>query len=302
MLDTERLRIVFLDVDGVLHPADTPSLVSGAEASCVASEDLFLESCMQRLRRIALESGAAIVLSSSWRLEPEGLREVARRLGQWGMQIYDATPLDSSMGSLSRAEEIVCWLREHRENVKAFVVLDDLDLTDSLGPSACVVVDGSAGLAEGDVEAALKVLTCTTGADLIDSTFGVFEERERLYAAGWRPWKKKKKDKTEKKAKKEQSKKDDDIGKEGEEEDNEGEKKLLENHEHTEKREKVRKEKMEKKMKEKKDTPLKKDKKEKKRKEEKEVKQENEESKDQEDMADKKDKNDKEDGAEQETS
>merc|ERR1711933_216574 len=51
------LRVLFLDIDGVLHRADGTS-------------GLFKEDCMQRLKRIVDGVGATIVLSSSWRLIP----------------------------------------------------------------------------------------------------------------------------------------------------------------------------------------------------------------------------------------
>lgn len=170
---TERpSSVIFLDVDGVLHAAD--SVVPGSD------EDLFLEPCLQRLCRIVAATGAKIVLSSSWRLEEEALAEVRRQLERVGLELYDTTRRDSSFGYASRAEEILDWLRE-AEAVETCVVLDDLDLRHAIDSSCCVVVDGKEGLRDVDVEAAVQALT---GAGQVAALLAEGQPRDE--SSAWR--------------------------------------------------------------------------------------------------------------------
>jgi len=102
--------VVFLDVDGVLHS--------------LYGEEIFRESCCRLLQQLLLATGAAIVLSSSWREDPgkvallnEMLR--SRRL----MPVHDCTRVLNG----PREEEICEWLRRHPE-ARRWVAIDDLDL------------------------------------------------------------------------------------------------------------------------------------------------------------------------------
>jgi len=60
------LRIVFLDVDGVLHS--------------LHGQDFFVEECMQSLFKITHGSGAQIVLSSTWRTRDDQVVLLNRQL------------------------------------------------------------------------------------------------------------------------------------------------------------------------------------------------------------------------------
>lgn len=170
---SELLRPIFLDIDGVLHSADFP----GSRGS--TGQDLFLSDCLQRLKCIVTQAKAVIILSSSWRLEPESVAEVRRQLAHFEMAIYGSTCCESSLGCISRAEEIMQWLREHRECIESHVVLDDLDLTSSLGSSHCIVVDGSKGLSDHDVLTAIAMLTSSVAGVSVDKTMIAFEAAER---------------------------------------------------------------------------------------------------------------------------
>ena len=61
--------VIFLDVDGVLHP-----LVVEFRDGKLSDEHLFRPDCMRNLKRIVDETGAELVLSSSWR-QFEGPKE-----------------------------------------------------------------------------------------------------------------------------------------------------------------------------------------------------------------------------------
>ncbi|CAK8988536.1 Hypothetical protein (Fragment) [Durusdinium trenchii] len=188
-------RVIFLDVDGVLHPADAPG------GNALEDEDLFRRPCLERLAWVANHGHAAIVLSSSWRLDKDSLAEVERHLASVGLSVLDSTATDASMGPSARAQEIVDWLRAH-EATEACVVLDDLDLSPSLGKS-CVIVNGQEALTDADAESAVEVLTTDAGdvSELLKAFVQVGEEmawRHRWEMLERKAAKKKKKKKEKK--------------------------------------------------------------------------------------------------------
>eukprot|EP00747_Dinoflagellata_sp_TGD_P171760 gnl/TRDRNA2_/TRDRNA2_206588_c0_seq1.p1 gnl/TRDRNA2_/TRDRNA2_206588_c0~~gnl/TRDRNA2_/TRDRNA2_206588_c0_seq1.p1 ORF type:complete len:197 (-),score=29.73 gnl/TRDRNA2_/TRDRNA2_206588_c0_seq1:70-660(-) len=148
----KKLRVVFLDIDGVVHPVEEEDV-----------NRLFLPHCLTRLQRLLTCTGAVVVLSSNWRLEDDMLEEAKSCLAEFAISIHDTTPLLAG-----RATEILTWLRDHRDEVCAFVVLDDMDLCPpsvptamgrALGAENCIVVDGLVGLTDDDIARAIQLLT-----------------------------------------------------------------------------------------------------------------------------------------------
>ena len=89
--------VVFLDVDGVLHP------------HAVTSEDQFFNpSCVDALEHLLKQTGAHVVLSSFWRESPANVARINSVLDSRGLpHILGSTP---SMLLGSRTEEIRRWL------------------------------------------------------------------------------------------------------------------------------------------------------------------------------------------------
>ena len=107
-------KVLFLDVDGVLHAAD-------------AKHRPFRQPCMEVLKTIIEESECHVVLSSNWRFDSWGLNKINARLEQIGADaIIDTTHLVEEHFN-TRADEILDWLHRHPEATH-FVVLDDVDL------------------------------------------------------------------------------------------------------------------------------------------------------------------------------
>ena len=107
-------KVLFLDVDGVLHAAD-------------AKHRPFRQPCMEVLKTILEESECHVVLSSNWRFDSWGLNKINARLEQIGADaIIDTTHLVEEHFN-TRADEILDWLHRHPEATH-FVVLDDVDL------------------------------------------------------------------------------------------------------------------------------------------------------------------------------
>jgi len=174
-------KIVFLDVDGVLRPARAGGFdilsVDGAQAVHPDTSDFF-PSAMQALRHIIERTGATIVLSSEWRRN-ETLREaVDNVLESARLRVcYSATrsDLERDLGTgdpvrsfaARRAREISSWLREHEDEVKGWVVLDDINLaiadedrkgtTKSMG-TKLVQTWPLCGLTMGNAKTAVRIL------------------------------------------------------------------------------------------------------------------------------------------------
>jgi hypothetical protein len=117
------MKVIFLDVDGVLNWAATEHRVKVQFDGIMREYVGFCSVRVQRFNRIvAAHPDAKIVISSSWR--ELGLDNVIKLLRDAGLQgdIIDATPI--KMGKISNGTAIRWWLQEHPE-VDRFVILDD---------------------------------------------------------------------------------------------------------------------------------------------------------------------------------
>mmetsp|Transcript_41101 Transcript_41101/g.97515 ORF Transcript_41101/g.97515 Transcript_41101/m.97515 type:complete len:188 (+) Transcript_41101:84-647(+) len=132
--------VIFLDVDGVLacyrsqmgctkeecaQPASNRLIFDAEEGS----ENVPLEAaCLEQLAWLVKESGAGVVLSTTWRLYPSMRNFLVKVLGEYGVQVLDDTPdlrkKDGRSGNGGRGNEVMSWLESHPE-VSNFVVLDD---------------------------------------------------------------------------------------------------------------------------------------------------------------------------------
>lgn len=117
------MKVIFLDVDGVLNCRTTrqrnPAGFVGVEP----------EKC-QILRRILRETGAHIVLSSTWRKMPSLLPHLWKNIGEhYTRRVVGQTPVmeKPTEGGLlhapERGVEIQAWLDQNL--VDQFVIIDD---------------------------------------------------------------------------------------------------------------------------------------------------------------------------------
>jgi len=166
-------KILFLDIDGVLNTKfwyrkmddDTPRDKWGY---------VFDPMSVNNLKRIVDETGAKIVISSSWKCVglPE-LRKMwkARKLPG---KIIDVTPncmcdedlqdidLDLIDPGASRGYEIREWLSRHGEQVSHYAIIDDMYemLPEQL--SHLVMTDSETGITDEDAD---KVIAILNGLD-----------------------------------------------------------------------------------------------------------------------------------------
>jgi len=137
------LKVIFLDVDGVLSPFSLRGL-------CGTRLDLFAD--------IVKQTGAEVVLSSTWRHPhcSEQRMRLQQELGKRDIEFFGMTPiLDKPVGSIglvqsvTRGREIGAWLSaaKRRHEIRAFVILDD-DPINEMGElqHALVKCDGDQGL------------------------------------------------------------------------------------------------------------------------------------------------------------
>lgn len=155
----EHLRVVFLDVDGVLHPKDAVAEVHG----------LFWPVCCQRLQQIAHDARATVVLRSARTANSNFLEYVSARLRRYGISLHGTTPSGgkrSCDNTALVADDIFAWLQLHRDVVEDFVVLCDTDLSCAFGSSHCITTSPQTGLSDENVRIALEHFYSASSCDV----------------------------------------------------------------------------------------------------------------------------------------
>lgn len=122
------MRVIFLDVDGVLNTSDLIRQFGSDHIDDVL---------VTLLARIVKETNAQIVLSSTWRIRERDKVLVAKALARHGLEIFDSTPVIQRPGEfVERHEEIRAWIeRTNRlcdefqvnNKVEKFAIIDDFD-------------------------------------------------------------------------------------------------------------------------------------------------------------------------------
>lgn len=133
------MRVVFLDMDGVLNSSDY--LYVRNRRTKREWKEMIDPAMVALLNRVLEITGAKVVLSSSWRYrfntpeKLEKLRSILRSRGFAG-ELIDRTPLGMEMppgsGAGVRGIEVAFWLNRHPE-VSEYVILDDSDDFPGLG-------------------------------------------------------------------------------------------------------------------------------------------------------------------------
>lgn len=150
------MRVIFLDVDGVLNCRHTRTRTS--DGWCFVDDYL-----VRRLRELVVRSGARLVLSSTWRegwhQEDESLNDVSftelrDKFREFGIEIFDRT------GEMRqcRWQSIQEYMARPREDpIEHYVIIDDWD---DMGEYSnhLVWTNPSTGLTDEDVEEALRIL------------------------------------------------------------------------------------------------------------------------------------------------
>lgn len=119
------MRIIFLDIDGVLNSTKFLRLHRGT----------ICPDCCRQLSRIVTVTGAVVVVSSTWRsfigtgmYSPRAFAHMLHTHGAHGINIIDTLPKTSAIFEqhLSRGRMIADWLHK-RGGIESYVALDDED-------------------------------------------------------------------------------------------------------------------------------------------------------------------------------
>jgi HAD domain in Swiss Army Knife RNA repair proteins len=158
------MKVIFLDIDGVLNCRKTPNL---RKFPYVIDDEL-----LARFTQLLQQTGASVVLSSTWRYDPAGIFSAKH----YGVPFMDITP---DMPDEPRCKEILEWLRDHPE-VTRYVVIDDeddeLDKLPLFQPSSRTgltqkIVDGAADYLNGRTE---KDIRCNRVVRVLQNVHSVF--------------------------------------------------------------------------------------------------------------------------------
>lgn len=137
------MKIIFLDIDGVLN--------SYAFLKNIPDDSFGIDnSRLPILKRIIDETGAKIVLSSSWRKNWSEKAEKCTPLGlsliklfsEYGIEIFGKTP---EIDYFRRADEIKSVIESYSSELESFVILDDIKLGWGDLSSNVVVTDERVG-------------------------------------------------------------------------------------------------------------------------------------------------------------
>lgn len=129
------MKAVFLDVDGVLNSEDL-FVRHRKEGKSNSADVIELDDvALTYLQKLVQNTGAIIVLSSSWRvgdMNTVHMKNLKRQLSNKGLEIFDCTTTewqDEFNNRLYRGDQIRIWIDEYNSNhddkVDKFVILDD---------------------------------------------------------------------------------------------------------------------------------------------------------------------------------
>ena len=154
------MKVIFLDIDGVLnHQSHYEWLMTTDEPTLMQRTYPYTEfnpkSC-QLLKEIIEETGAQIVVSSSWRLDGE--KRLNSLFKHFGLpKIYSITPCLNTMRGL----EIGAWLASHPEVTNYVILDDDEDMCEHQLPFYIKTNPYGDGLNEEVKERAIQLLNNT---------------------------------------------------------------------------------------------------------------------------------------------
>ena len=162
-------KVVFLDIDGVLNTKEW----QGRMTSDTLKDEFgyaFSPVAVANLTHIIDETGAEIVISSSWKFYG-----VAKLRKMWKNRNLPGTILDITPNTVSdevllnanleeielgvcRGNEIKEWLSRHKQKVSNYVIIDDFDDLLPEQEEYAVITNTFMGITEKDAEKAIIIL------------------------------------------------------------------------------------------------------------------------------------------------
>lgn len=154
----DKMNVIFLDIDGVLVTPDSMRLPRLEVEGHSFPTHRFYQPAVVALNRVIRETGAQIVVSSSWRGDPDSIPKLQRIFDVHGVvgTIIGVTPRNG----VCRGREIQGYLDMHPE-IRSFVIIDD-DTDMGLLRRRLVRTAFRSGLTEYDAARAIDILTQRT--------------------------------------------------------------------------------------------------------------------------------------------
>lgn len=149
---------MFLDVDGVFNStAWFHALYERKKHAAKHPHDHLDPEAIARANRIVEETGAKVVISSTWRIgrTVEELQDLFALHGFKG-DIVGKTP---GGGGGLRGEKILDWLRDIGEQGASFIAIDDDSYDMDAVADRLVQTDNEVGLTDADADRAIAMLT-----------------------------------------------------------------------------------------------------------------------------------------------
>lgn len=173
------MKIIFLDIDGVLNTINTFRLRK-EEYKKTGKYILAIDECrVGYLKRIIDESEAKIVLTSAWRRDfikkenkiiavEENAKKLQELFLKYDIEIYDIVSVD--YGDRNREQQIKEWL-EKRDDIDNYIIIDDelctyKDLANRVIKTkfmnSNIEDETGLGLSENHIDIAIKLLKSKT--------------------------------------------------------------------------------------------------------------------------------------------
>lgn len=152
--------IIFLDFDGVLNTEQYQArlAVDGAPNKD-AWGPLFDPRAVDNLRKIIEATGAAIVISSSWRyMHRLGSLRMMWEVRELPGEILDILPCGATY--ISRGEDIECWMNQYGQT--DYVIIDDLNDFYPTQLDRYVETNPIVGITEANATIAIEILNSYT--------------------------------------------------------------------------------------------------------------------------------------------
>jgi hypothetical protein len=147
------MRILFLDIDGVLNSERTCLAFNGYPRSFSAADLVKFDwVAVAMVRKLCAWAGCYVVWSTSWRYEHRAdvMAEV------FDLPVAGATPTDSYF--TTRGAEIAAWLAVHPE-VTHYAIVDDIQAFLPEQQAHVVITDDKLGLTVADYSALKRILS-----------------------------------------------------------------------------------------------------------------------------------------------
>ena len=153
------MKVIFLDIDGVMNSAEFYNRKSASSWEWAHMIGKYLSYSIDPdkvalLNKIIDATGAMVVLSGSWRLGPP-VPALKEDFKQVGIDVFDRCPCWDKF--IPRSEIVDAWLKEHPE-VESYVIIDDNDQFNEEQHERFILTDEQVGLTEENTQTAIKIL------------------------------------------------------------------------------------------------------------------------------------------------